>query len=445
MRFFLFYFCFALVFQYNTLFGFIIKVEERPETYFVDLNQTLNELEHKSPVLLGHQYDFKIAGMEELVAKSHLGLKFGVNVYGQSIHEDRPNESFYHRYRALSQVYLRKPIFHWGALEAQKEIAKLNKDRSWQSLNFKKRILESEVRGVFLELVVLKLRVKLTASQIELAKENINTRKEKLRLGRATQIEIDEAKAELISREISLSETKSSLQRKHAYFSSLSGNTEDLNLEISDRFNSFCLTHEMQANLPVHVGSLSSGEVEDLKLQLEIQDQSVLIANAALKPKINLTSAYFQDQIDIAESGKNLNRNNLIVGLEANWEIWDSGKSKAQKKSALLKKSKINESIILKQKQVRSHVKTMLEELDSLAERIELGRKLVEVGQSRFDKSKMELELNRITPMSHFDASVSLDMALLNNVEFACRYMVLLDKYANSVSLAGPFDVPFSK
>jgi outer membrane protein TolC len=423
----------------------MIREEERPETYFVDLNQTLEELEDNSPVLSGHQYDFKIAEMDQLVARSNQGLKFGVNIYGQSIHEDRPNESFYHRYRALNQIYLRKPIFHWGALEAQEEIAKLNKDRSWQSLNFKKSTLKSEVRAVFLELVVLKFRIKLAASQIELAKENVNTAKERLRLGRGTQLDIDEAKAELISREISLSETKSSLQRKHAYFTSLSGSNGDLNLEIPDRFKSFCLTHEMQSNLPIQVGSLSSGEVEDLKLQSKIQDQAVLIANAALKPKINLTSAYFQDQIDIAESGKNLDRNNLIVGLEAHWEIWDSGKSKAQKKSALLKKSKISQSIILKQKQVRSHVKTMLEELDSLAERITLGRKLIEVAQSRFDKSKLELNLNRIAPMSHFGASVSLDMALLNNLEYTCRYLVLLDQYANSVALVGPFDVPSSK
>jgi outer membrane protein TolC len=423
----------------------MIQEDERPESYFVDLNQTLGELELKSPVLLGHEYDFKIAEMDQLVARSDQGLKFGVTVYGQSIHEDRPSESFYHRYRALNQVYLKKPIFHWGALEAQEEIAKLNKDRSWQSLSFKKSTLKSEVRAVFLELVVLKFRIKLAGSQIELAKENVNTAKERFRLGRGTQLEIDEAKAELISREISLSETKSSLQRKHSYFTSISGNNEELSLEIPDRFKSFCLTHEMQSNLPIQVGSLSSGEVEDLKLQSKIQDQAVLIANAALKPKINLTSAYFQDQIDIAESGKNLDRNNLIVGLEAHWEIWDSGKSKAQKKSAILRKSKINESIILKQKQVRSHVNTMLEELDSLAERIALGRKLIEVAQSRFDKSKLELNLNRIAPMSHFGTTVSLDKALLNNLEITCRYLVLLDQYANSVSLVGPFDAPSSK
>ena len=49
----------------------------------------------------------------QLIAESEKGLRIGINVYGQSIHEDRPNEGFYHRYRALNQIYLRKPVFHW--------------------------------------------------------------------------------------------------------------------------------------------------------------------------------------------------------------------------------------------------------------------------------------------------------------------------------------------
>ena len=425
------------VFAWFNLFGYQIPLEERAESYFFDLNTTLRELELKSPVVSDQQYDFEIAEMYQSIARSEQGFKFGVNVYGQSIHEDRPNESFYHRYKALNQVYLRKPIFHWGALEAEEEIARLNKDRSLQNLNLRKRTLESEVTAVFLELVVLEFRIKLALNQIDLAKQNLNAVEENLRLGRETLLSLDEAKAELISREIALSETRSLQKRKQTYFSSLSGNKRNLNLEISDQFKDFCLTYEMPSDIPIQVASVSSGEIEDLKIQSKIQDQSIVIAEASLKPKLNFTSAYFQDQIDIAESGTNLDRNNLIVGVEANWAIWDSGKSKAQKRAALLRKSKIEGSMGEKIEQTRSQLQGTLQELDSLKERIALGRKLIQVAQSRFEKSKLELDLNRVSPMSHFAVSIALDSAQLNNLEYVCRFLVLLDQYEKSVSFSG--------
>ena len=433
----IFYFCTFQAFAWSNLFGYQIPLEEKAESYFPDLNLTLRELELKSPVLTDQQYDFEIAEMHQSIARSEQGFKFGVNVYGQSIHEDRPNESFYHRYRALNQVYLKKPIFHWGALEAEEEIARLHKDRSLQSLNLRKQTLRGEVSAVFLELVVLKFRIELALNQINLARQNVSSAEENLKLGRGTLLSLDEAKAELISREIALSETKSSLKRKHNYFSSLSGNKDNLNLDISDRFKDFCLNYEMPSDIPIQVASISSGEIEDLKLQSKIQDQSIVIAEAGLKPKVNFTSAYFQDQIDIAESGQNLDRNNLIVGLEANWAIWDSGKSKAQKRAALLRKSKIEGSMSEKREQARSHIQSTLQELESLKERITLGRKLIQVAQSRFEKSKLELDLNRISPISHFASSIALDSAQLNNLEYVCRFLVLLDQYDKSVSLPG--------
>ena len=431
----IFYFCIFQSVAWLKLIGYQIPLEEKAESYFPDLNLTLRELELKSPVLTDQQYDFEIAEMYQSIARSEQGFKLGVNLYGQSIHEDRPNESFYHRYRALNQVYLKKPIFHWGALEAEEEIAKLNKDRSLQSLNLRKETLRGEVSAVFLELVVLKFRIELALNHINLAKQNVSSAEENLKLGRGTLLSLDEAKAELISREIALSEAKSSLERKHNYFISLSGNKDNLNLDISDRFKDFCLNYDMSSDIPIQVASISSGEIEDLKLQSKIQDQSIVIAEAGLKPKVNFTSAYFQDQIDIADSRKNLDRNNLIVGLEVNWEIWDSGKSKAQKRAALLRKSKIEGSMVDKMELARSHIQATLQELKSLKERITLGRKLIQVAQSRFEKSKLELDLNRVSPISHFATSIALDSAQLNNLEYVCRFLVLLDQYEKSVSL----------
>ena len=93
------------------------------------------------------------------------------------------------------------------------------------------------------------------------------------------------------------------------------------------------------------VGSINSDEVERFKTQVSIESQRITIAESELLPKINLTGAYFQDQINSAESTKNVDRNNFLIGLEASWAIWDSYKSKAQKMAAISRKLKFEHLI----------------------------------------------------------------------------------------------------
>ena len=76
----------------------------------------------------------------------------------------------------------------------------------------------------------------------------------------------------------------------------------------------------------------------------------------------------------------------------------------------------------------------MSDELDSLKERIALGRKLTSVAQSRLEKSNLELSLDRISPLEHFASVVALDHAKIRNLEAACKYMMLLDQYEQIVA-----------
>ena len=114
------------------------------------------------------------------------------------------------------------------------------------------------------------------------------------------------------------------MQHKSTQFNSLSGYSEKLDLKIPESFWSFCIEDNPDSNFPVMVGSINSDEVERFKTQVSIESQRITIAESELLPKINLTGAYFQDQINSAESTKSVDRNNFLIGLEASWAIWDS-------------------------------------------------------------------------------------------------------------------------
>ena len=169
-----------------------------------------------------------------------------------------------------------------------------------------------------------------------------------------------------------------------------------------------------------------------MNIQVSIEEQKAIISDAELKPKINLNGAYFQDQVDTPEAGQNLDRNNFIVGLEANWAIWDSHKSKAQKRAAMARKAKFQHLIETKTRELRESINSMIMELSPLQARIALAQRLISVAQNRLEKSSLELSLNHI-PFGYFSSVVGLDMAKISNLETVCKYMVLLDQYEQAV------------
>ena len=136
------------------------------------------------------------------MARSDKGIRIGINTFGQSIHEDRPNEDFNHRFRVLNQVYLKKPLFHWGALQAQEEIGRLNMDLSEKSLHLRTRSLKGELRAIFLELIVLNYRLKSANEQVKLATQGVLSAEEKIKVGLGTELSLEEARAETLNRQI---------------------------------------------------------------------------------------------------------------------------------------------------------------------------------------------------------------------------------------------------
>ena len=426
-------------------FGFEIPNKERPEFFFEELVQVLEKLNDRSPVLKNKEFDLDIAQANQVIAKSEQGFKFGLKVSGQSIHEDRPGEDYYHRYRTFNQVYLTKPIFHWGALKAREQIANLNISSTEDSFAVQRRTLAGEVRGLFLKLIALKYRTQMAIEQLRIATQYVDTIEKRLELNLSTPLALEEARVEQLNREISIAELRTSLERNRAYFVSLSGYDKPLSLKITKVFWEFSKSHNFNQKFPILIGSLSNIEINRLQTQVKIEDEHIKIAEAELKPKINLTGAYFQDQVDLAEGRSSLDRNNFLVGLEASWSIWDSHKSTGQKQIALAKKLKLENTIESQNRELRDKVRSVVSELKSLKERIMLGRKLISVAENRLEKSKIELQMDRISPADHFSARVALDQSQLENLEAVCHFMVLLDQYEQIVMFETFINYPNSK
>lgn len=423
-----FFFCFCF-FCIPLLVCVASDALETPDAHFPDLAKIIKGLPSTSSQVLEQDLVFEEYRANARSASSIKGTKLGVSVSGYSIHEDRSNAASDQRYKAFSRLTISKPLYHWGALEDDIEIARILAQNSSGDASIFQRNAIFRTRSSYLNLVANSLKKKLAEERLKLATKLYESSKEKKRLGLIDEIVVQDLENQMLSSQMEFREVEINLNYELSSFVEFTGYTEPINFAASDQFFNFCLTHQFSSSKPILIQSGTSAESEKLDNLIKIEQLKIGIAEKSLLPKINFSGAYFQDQIDLADPSQPLDRNNILVGLEANWEIWDSHKSKSDKEAAIARKKKLE---LAKQRLSRERgleLEFLNNQLSLSRQKILLSQKQYEIAKRRLSKSLIEFEQNKISSLENFQSHLEADEARLGNLDSVCSYFILLDKF----------------
>ena len=407
-----------------------IPIEQSPEAHFEELEQILSGLESNAPLVHEERERLKEKLAEVLLADSAQGVKLILNLQGQLIYEDRPDQSFLHRYRFFGSAFVKKPLYHWGALKAESEIARFQQSITNNNYKFLLSELKSITRDSYLDLVVLKNQFQLNTDTCQIAEEGLSQIAKKKELGLANELQVNHANTILLERQIALEDLNRSLTLALLRFREMTGWDEKLSFfDENTSFETLSEKYEFNSSTPQLLASASSFNMKKISKEIEVQKKRVEIAQSGLKPKVNLVGGVFQDQIPLASNEDSILRNNILVGIEINWALWDSSKSKAEKLRAFANKRRLEINLERESRSYRLELDGMRMQLESLAKRVRMTRELVKAAQNRFIISEVELESDRITLSQLMAARVSLDQAKVKRLESICDYIKLRNRY----------------
>ena len=406
---------------------------ESPEYHFAELQEILIQVEDHAPIFKEQKESIDIAKANTIFAKSAQGSHVKINLQGQSIHEDRPDQPYSGRERFFGSISIRKPLFHWGALRAQSSISVIQEAITLNNLKYFLNDLKVNVRSSYLELFVLSKQVKIARSSLQNAEENFIKIKGKNELGLSSDIVVKNENIELLKQKILLEDINRSLESAKKSFIQLTGWSEALNFEENNNsFATLQVDHAFGESLPVLLASHSSRVTRQINHEIKVEKNRLTIAKSGLKPKVNLVGAFYQDQVPLADDS--FTRNNAVVGLEVNWAIWDSSKSKAEKLKSLANKRKLELSLERESRSFRLEIENMRSQLDSLAKRVEMTRQLVVLSEKKLSISETELESDRITPAQFMDAQMALNRSKIQRLQSVCDYMKMRNRYEASLT-----------
>ena len=144
----------------------------------------------------------------KMISDSSKGFKIGINAQAHSLHEDRPAQGFYHKYRVLGSVYLRKPLYHWGALKAASRVSELSEKNAKMEYASLKRSYQSKTRSDFLDLVILRYEEELAGASYALAQQNELDLTRRRDLGFVSDLTVYESSLSRLKQAIKLSDLK---------------------------------------------------------------------------------------------------------------------------------------------------------------------------------------------------------------------------------------------
>lgn len=393
------------------------------EIYFPQISDIISTMDSNSPSLLQNRESIKEASFHRMIADSERGLAANLNINSHSIHEKRAGDSYYQRYRTVGSVYVKKPFFHWGALHAKSRIAELSEKLAQDNSQHAKSNLVVHVKSEYLNLVLLSFELNLYKQILQLREQNEEDLRQRNELGLVTELNVSEAAIKKLEQSIKVSELERIIRNRNSSFIFDTGYENPLDLNMSENFREFYLTNNFGEKTPLLINSLSSNRIGALKIQIATEEQNLIMAKSANKPKLNLIGGFFQDQIDSLDNPNSVRRNNFLIGMEANWNLWDSSRSKGEKSLALAKKRKFNIQLENEIKKLRTEVKNLRIQLDNLSSQIMLSKELMNTAQNRLEKSQIELDAKRITPTKHFESEIAMSDANLNLVRTVFTYI----------------------
>ena len=408
--------------------------ETKIEEYFPELSKILSDLEDNSPILLENNQLVREQIGNEIVADSVKGLKLSINLTAQSIHEDRPDQSFYHRYRNYGSIYARKPLFHWGALQAESEIA--DKRTEIAKLNYQQASydLNTQVKHSYLDLLILQKKKEVRKESLLINQESLSRQIRQEKLGLSSSLDVSESNASYLENEMLLADLNQSLINSINQFKSITGWEGEITFfDQNSSFEDLISSKGLKKEIPQIIAGISSQTMDRLEKEIEIEKKQIKIAESELRPKLNMVGGFYQDQVALANSNANLLRNNFVIGVEANWAIWDSSKSRGQKSASLAKKRRLEYALEREIKNFRIYVGNLRQNLLSLGNRIQMSKKLLEVAESRYKTSKIEFNANRISANRHLESKIALDKAKINQLESVCQYLKTHDLYLKAI------------
>ncbi len=355
-----------------------------PEEIFPELRAVIDTAMHSAPVLtietlLVNQME---ANRKVRASSLYPKLHFSTDVGGRrkDIGSVSSTEG-----QARYNLTLIQPLYHWGSLQAEKQIGEIELDLAHIGRVRSYLNLYAQLNSVFLDLVVQNQAVKKAQLDSELSAERLESARNRMEGGDLPAGVFQEQSFAHREKGIELRRANGTLENLRRRFRALAGLNEEYVLHLPEEIPTAAFDLDSIEKLVEdyrRVMAEQSLELKTLVMQEAIEEENLSIHQNRLKPKINLVARSLQDVETVAPIlAEDLERREIFAGINVDWQIFDGWASRGRKEITL-------ERIRQRQTdygQTRSRILASLQYLDF---NLKLDYEMADISDKRYLRQK---------------------------------------------------------
>jgi len=402
---------------------------EQPERAIPQLKEILDSAGKNAPSLIEQNY---------LREEADQRLKQAKSSYYPSV-DLRANLGYRQEYRSGGaedtsnfglnySAQLTRPLYHWGAIEARIEQARIDNDvQALEYLQNTQQIYR-DIRSDYLTLLLNATSLNNEQLKKSLLENDIERLRGDYQAGNISELEYETKVLDLQNSLLIIQSIQRDQQRIIARFKQNAGWSDQLELEAGvpsvdlDRLNNWLKGNESYFS--------SEESLEGLIIQQAIkrQNEELTIIQARQRPLVNFAASVSQGQSNTSTQN-NVTTLSLFGGVSVSWNIFDGFRTKHQKIEAKLAKRRLEAHLDRLSEDLNLEQQNMLDQMQAQVDKTKVLEKRFQLQNRSFSTSQNDAQSGRLSTSDLNQAKLELEELKLDLMESRAVLLMHISDY----------------
>jgi len=337
------------------------------------------------------------------------------------------------RDRTYWNITITQPIFTGFSLITRYRIASLGIDLSKEYRHQAELNIVKEVKTSYFQVLLSKRYVQIAKEEVAQLKSHYHDAKLFFKQGiipyndlLKSEVALARAKQRLVKAKSNLRVAISKLNTVLERQIDESTQIEDIGTFVPKSYNLEQLYQQALKRRP---------EIRALKIAIKQAEQKIRLAKSGYYPSIYLVARYEQTGTDLGATENDYgNTKNASIGIQAKWNIFEWGKTKAEVRKAEHEYRQLCYELKETEQMIKLEVKSAFEELKVAVENLETAKTALKQAKENYRITELRYKENLTTSTEVLDARTYLTEAEVNYYDALYGYMIAKAKLEYSIA-----------
>ncbi len=324
-----------------------------------------------------------------------------------------------------------RPLYHWGAIEAVIEQARLDFKNEELQRAFLLRQIKRELRANYLSMLINQASMENLRLRRQITQDGISRAQADKEQGAVSAIAAEQANLNLSQGLIDIERVEAEQSRIMADYKRTVGWEAPLALDkpIPSPDAGAVLTWVEQTRTDGQGGWLQShAEVQRRQNLIAREREELTRIKAGQRPLVDLTASVGQNQQNTA-AANNVSAVSYFVGLGVSWNIFDGFATSAKKRESLLHERRLERQLEAYRAELLAQSTNLVSQISFIARQLQIDQRRAELATQSFGVQQRDAKEGRIAPQAFRSVQLAYNESQLPALRSRVMLILAINDY----------------